>query len=482
MEHMNMHDDMQMNHDDKKYIEDPGAMMLEHPSMYKWAQPVIMVLSVWLMSSWSVFQYENLAMLISDVLSGLLAFAIAAVALRFPKISWISYANAFVGVWLLLAPLFFWAPDAVLYVNDTLIGIFLITFSFVIPMSMRMQGPDIPPGWSYNPSSWPQRAPIIVLGLLGYFLARPMAAYQLGYIHNVWDPFFGQGTLSVLNSEVSKAWPISDAGLGAATYLIEVLSTFMGDEKRWRTMPWMVAMFGFVVIPLGVTSIILVMMQPMVVGAWCTLCLITAFAMLLMVPLALDEVVAMIQFLNQSRREGKSIWHVFWHGGTLPDASNEPREDRKSSWNVPAMAWGVGNHWGLTASMLIGVWILVVPALSGMTGFAADNNFLVGALIITIAAISYAEVARSARYLNILFGAWLLLSPWWAEGVTSFGQWGTAMAGLLIIPLSLPLGQIRDEYGTFDPWVKWKPYSIKDTARILHEPYERRRVLKERST
>ena len=26
-------------------------------------------------------------------------------------------------------------------------------------------GPDVPPGWSYNPSSWPQRAPIIALAL-----------------------------------------------------------------------------------------------------------------------------------------------------------------------------------------------------------------------------------------------------------------------------------------------------------------------------
>lgn len=472
MEHMNM----------QHHIEDPGAMMLEHPSVYKWVQPVIMVLSVWLMTSWSVFPYQSQAMLTSDVLSGLLAFVVAAIALRFPKISWITYANAFVGVWLLLAPLVFWAEDAALYVNDTFVGIFLITFSFVIPMSMPMPGPDIPPGWSYNPSSWPQRAPIIVLGLVGYFLSRPMAAYQLGYIHSVWDPFFGQGTLTVLNSEVSKAWPISDAGLGAATYLIEVLSTFMGDEKRWRTMPWMVAMFGFVVVPLGVTSIILVMMQPMVVGSWCTLCLITAFAMLLMVPLALDEVVAMIQFLNQSRREGKSVWHVFWHGGTLLDAGNEPREDRKSSWKFPAMAWGVGHHWGLTGSIALGVWILFLPALSRMTGFAADNNFLVGALIITIAAISYAEVARSTRHLNTFFGAWLLFSPWWLDGVTSFGQWSTAVAGLLIIPLSLPLGTIRDKYGTFDPWVKWKLFSIRDTKRILHEPGARRKILKERST
>ena len=471
-----------MNHDDKKYIEDPGSMMLEHPSMYKWVQPAIMFLSVWLMTSWSVFQYQSQAMLISDIVSGALAFLVAAVALKFPKYSWITYANAFIGVWLLLAPLFFWAPNAALYINDTIIGAFLILFSFVIPMSMPMPGPDVPPGWSYNPSTWVQRAPIVVLGLVGYFLARPMASYQLGYIQSIWDPFFGQGTAAVLTSEVSKAWPISDAGLGAATYLIEVLSTFMGDEKRWRTMPWMVALFGFVVVPLGVTSIILVMMQPIAVGAWCTLCLAAAVAMLLMVPLALDEVVAMIQFLNQSRKEGKSVWHVFWHGGTLSDATDKPRDDRKPSWKISASAWGVGNHWGLTASLLIGVWLLFVPYLAGMSGFAANSNFLVGALVITVAAIAYAEVMRSARFLNVLFGVWLLLSPWLLSGVSSSGQWATAVSGLLLIPLSLPLGEIRDTYGTFNPWVKWNPFSVKDTKRILHERNRPRPHMKESST
>lgn len=470
-----------MNHNDKKHIEDPGSMMLEHPSMYKWVQPAIMFLAVWLMTSWSVFQYQSQAMLINDIASGAIAFLVAVVALKFPKYSWMTYTNAFIGVWLLLAPLFFWAPTAAVYINDTLVGTFLILFSFLVPMSMPMPGPDIPPGWSYNPSTWVQRAPIIALGLVGYFLARPMAGYQLGYIHSIWDPFFGEGTATVLTSEVSKAWPISDAGLGAATYLIEVLSTFMGDEKRWRTMPWMVALFGFVVVPLGITSVILVMMQPIAVSAWCTLCLATAVAMLLMVPLALDEVVAMIQFLNQSRKEGKSVWYAFWHGGTLPGATDRPREDRKPSWQIPAMCWGVGNHWGLTASLFIGTCLLFIPYLTGMSGFAADSNFLVGALVITVAAIAYAEVMRSARYLNVLFGAWLLLSPWFFDAISASGQWATALSGLLLIPLSLPLGEIRDSYGTtFDPWVMWNPLSIKATKRILHERHKPRSVMKER--
>lgn len=96
---------------------------------------------------------------------------------------------------------------------------------------------------------------------------------------------------------------------------------FMGDRARWRTMPWMVMFFGILVIPMGVTSIVLVILQPVSIGAWCFLCLIAA----LMVPATLDEVVAMLQFLVQTRREGKPLWHTFWRGGVIEGGAGDDR-------------------------------------------------------------------------------------------------------------------------------------------------------------
>lgn len=441
----------------KRFINDPGAMMIHHPGMdmYKWTQAVVMILGVWLISQPLVFSYQSSGLVVSDILSGAAAIAIAACTLWVPKRSWVSYGNAFVGLWLMFAPLAFWAPTAAGYTLDTLIGALLITFSFVIPMSMEMPGPEMPPGWTYNPSTWVQRAPIIVLGLIGFFLARPMAGFQLGHIDWVWEPFFGDGTRKVLTSEVSKAWPISDAGLGAMTYLIEVLSTFMGDRRRWRTMPWMVAIFGVAVIPLGITSLILVIMQPLTVGHWCTLCLIAAAAMLLMVPLAIDEVVAMIQFLNHSRKMGKSVWRTFWRGGNLPDAQDKPLPHRESTWHPAAMLWGVTGSRSLYLSTGLGLWLLFAPAAFGSTGGAADSDHLVGALVVTCAMIAFAEVGRAARFLNVVLGAWLVSAPWFLSGAPGAAQWNSAVAGVLLIALSLPLGRIRDHYGTFDPYVVW---------------------------
>jgi len=83
---------------------------------------------------------------------------------------------------LLFAPLVFWAPTAASYSNDTLVGMLVVAFAVLAPgmpmargMSME-PGPDVPRGWTYNPSRWPQRAPIIVLAMVGFFLARQNGA------------------------------------------------------------------------------------------------------------------------------------------------------------------------------------------------------------------------------------------------------------------------------------------------------------------
>ena len=64
-------------------------------------------------------------------------------------------------------------------------------------------------------------------------------------------------------------------------------------QKRALEMALVLALvvFGILVVPLGVVSITLIVLQPIAVGAWCTPCLIAAAAMLVMISLTLDEVV-----------------------------------------------------------------------------------------------------------------------------------------------------------------------------------------------
>lgn len=438
----------------------PG-MTMEHGAVV-WPHYANMTLGLWLITGAFGLALQSPGLQVSNVVSGTLVILLAILSVAgtpFWKL-WAPWANSLVGLWLLFAPLVFWAPTAAGYADGTLVGALVVVFAILAPgmpmapgMSME-PGPDVPPGWSYNPSSWPQRAPIIALALVGFFLSRQMTAFQLGHITSLTDPFFGFGTERVLTSDVSRAFPIPDAGLGAFAYMIEFLMGFMGDKRRWRTMPWMVTFFGILVVPLGIVSITLIILQPLAVGAWCTPCLIAASAMLVMITLTLDEVVAMGQFLVQARREGQPFWRTFWLGGTLremPDSAGPVRPDVVSA---KAMIWGVALPWNLLLSVALGVWLMFAPSVLGLTGAAAHSNHLVGALIVTTAVIALADVGRATRFVNILLGAWVIIAPWILGGATPASRWSGAIAGALVMALSLPRGPVGERYGTWDRFIR----------------------------
>ena len=171
-----------------------------------------------------------------------------------------------------------------------------------------------PPGWSYDPSSWSERLPLIGLALVGFGIAGYLALVQLGVFHRAWDPFFGNGSETILHSRVSRLLPIPDAALGAAGYLLDAASGAIGGRARWRTQPWVVVLFGFAVGPLGAVSLLLVILQPVLFQAWCTLCLASALVSLLMIGPAMDECLASLQFLVREHRAGRSVWRAFWGG------------------------------------------------------------------------------------------------------------------------------------------------------------------------
>jgi uncharacterized membrane protein len=171
---------------------------------------------------------------------------------------------------------------------------------------------DIPPAWKYNPSTWSQRLPLVVIAVIGFVIALYLGLYQLRLITRVWEPFFGSGSVKVLNSPLSKALPVPDAILGAFSYLLDAVSGIIGKTRRWRTMPWIVILFGIAVGPLGFVSVFLVIAQPVFVNAWCTLCLVTAVISVVMIGPAMDEVLASLQYLQRVKRSGRSVWKAFW--------------------------------------------------------------------------------------------------------------------------------------------------------------------------
>ena len=171
-----------------------------------------------------------------------------------------------------------------------------------------------PAGWDYNPSTWGQRLPIVAVALVGFGIAVYLTLFQLEVVSDVWEPFFGSGSREILDSRISHLLPVPDAALGALGYLVDAVAGVIGGPERWRTMPWMVLLFGAAVGPLGAVSVALAIIQPAVYGTFCTLCLASAVISLALIPPALDEVLASLQELARVRRRGGSAWRFVWFG------------------------------------------------------------------------------------------------------------------------------------------------------------------------
>lgn len=155
-------------------------------------------------------------------------------------------------------------------------------------------------------------------------MAGYLALYQYGAFERVWEPFFGDGSSIILSSSISYLLPIPDAALGAFGYLVDFVAGVVGGIRRWKTMPWIVIIFGLAVGPLGAISIILVILQPVMFDTWCTLCLASAVISLVMIGPAMDEFLASCQFLNRERQRGNSLWRSFWG---LAQKHDDAKED-----------------------------------------------------------------------------------------------------------------------------------------------------------
>jgi hypothetical protein len=191
-----------------------------------------------------------------------------------------------------------------------------VSRSSIAPTRRASDRSEIPPGWSVNPSSLRQRIPIIVLALLGAAAATWLALYQQEIVDTVWEPFFGDGTTDIVRdsgfSEAFERLPIGDAALGALGYGADAVTGAIGGTRRWRTMPWIVVIFGAFVGPFGAISVMLTIFQPVLYDNFCTLCLFSGVVSLAMIGPGVDEVLASLQHLRRERRRGASVWRAFW--------------------------------------------------------------------------------------------------------------------------------------------------------------------------
>ncbi|MEO6843943.1 MAG: vitamin K epoxide reductase family protein [Ginsengibacter sp.] len=169
---------------------------------------------------------------------------------------------------------------------------------------------NIPWGSSSNPSAWSKRIFLLILAILGFLIALYLGLYQLHVFSNVWEPFFGNGTNAVVKSSFSRSLPIPDGLIGAFGYLCDIVLVSIGDNVRWKTKPWAVILYSILVGIMGLVSILLIILQPLVLHTWCTLCLASAVLSLSMVIPAMRELQASLHLIKREKRNGETFWEA----------------------------------------------------------------------------------------------------------------------------------------------------------------------------
>ena len=233
----------------------------------------------------------------------------------------------------------------------------------------------------------------------------------------------------------------------ALGYLADAASGLVGGRGRWRTMPWIVLLFGLFVGPLGAVSVLLVIAQPVLFGAWCMFCLVSAAVSVAMIGPAMDEVLASLQYLRRTGDRGESVWRAFW--GLQPRACRLARRRSRSCSRGRMRADGRPLHQpcgprSSTRRSGSGSWrhprCWDMPGPRGRTTASSARSRRASPRV----AIS--GVTRPVRRLNWLTGAWLLVAPW----VLGFPVAATAnsmVIGVLLIVFASIRGTVSQRYG-----------------------------------
>jgi len=450
---------------------DHEALRKAEHGHWRWAHFVNIGLGSWLLTQPLLVGVQEAGLRTGEMVLGLMLMVAAGLALSWRAV-WARWLCAGIGAAVMAMPFLWSTGNAAAYLSDTLVG--ALVFGLAVcskpePGSSAiaaMTGPTIPPGWSYNPSDWAQRLPILLLALLGLYVSRYLAGYQLGHIPAVWDPFFAgsptdprNGTEEIVTSWISTALPVSDAALGGYTYLLEILTGLVGSRRRWRTAPWLVLLFGLMIVPLGLTTILFIVIQPVLLGTWSTLALVGGAAVLIQIPYSLDELLATAQFLRRRARAGRPWLRVLFMGDTdeMP-AANEQRghSDDRDEFDQPlgvvlksAVGGGVSLPWNLALAGLIGLSLLFTRVTLGAEGTLADAHHIIGCAVLTVVAIAAADVARPVRALNAVLGVGLMFVPLLLDADKL--QFAVTLGlGTALVLLSVRRGPILERYGAWD--------------------------------
>ncbi|RZS87311.1 putative membrane protein [Motilibacter rhizosphaerae] len=286
-----------------------------------------------------------------------------------------------------------------------------------------MAASEVPPGQRHDPSSWSARLPLVALAAVGLVVATYLTVAQLGGIASAWDPVFGDGSDRVLHSAFSESLPVSDAGLGAAAYAVEVVLGLLGAPGRWRRSPWLALAFEAVVAGAAGGGLALVVVQAAVVHHYCSLCLLsTAVSVAILGLSRLREARAATGEVLRRRATG-----VGWRDAVLGEAAGRPVDLVRGARLQEARAT-VAALTHLAAGLVLVVVATGAYEQHGGTGTQLWRDVVVGAVLLVLgAAGSRAPLAvRRSPTVALLLGLLLIGCAAAADG-TPDGRYAVAL-------------------------------------------------------
>lgn len=91
--------------------------------------------------------------------------------------------------------------------------------------------------------------------------------------------------------------------------------------------------------------------------------------------------------------------------------------------------------WAQMLAVLVGLWLMMAPAVLNYPDPARTNDFIIGPLVVSFAFIALWEATRGIRWLNVIAAEWLLLAPLFLA-YTGTATFNSLACGFLILVLT----------------------------------------------
>jgi hypothetical protein len=98
-------------------------------------------------------------------------------------------------------------------------------------------------------------------------------------------------------------------------------------------------------------------------------------------------------------------------------------------------------------SAVLGLWLMVAPALLRYGGVAADNARIVGPIVFAVSVTACWEIARALRFAILPLAVWCMTASLFLGYTSVAATANDTVVGLALFGLAFVGGRIRRSYG-----------------------------------